>query len=59
MEVNKDLSKSFVHRSFEERLAEYDNKITTVDFDWGEPLGRNRFDELTNTFDSTSEGDTL
>ncbi|MCR5687011.1 MAG: hypothetical protein K6G58_03220 [Lachnospiraceae bacterium] len=31
--------KSFRHKSFEERLAEYNNEITIYDFDWGEPLG--------------------
>ncbi len=34
------LRKSFKHKSFEERLAEYGNKITACDFDWGEPLGK-------------------
>lgn len=34
------LRKTFKHRSFEERLAEYDGKITVVDFDWGEPVGK-------------------
>lgn len=28
------------HRSFEERLSEYDGKIDVVPFDWGEPHGR-------------------
>lgn len=34
------LKKAFVHKSFEERLAEYDGKITVSEFDWGEPVGR-------------------
>jgi antitoxin MazE len=28
------------HRSFEERLAEHDGKITICDYDWGEPAGK-------------------
>lgn len=28
------------HRTFEERLAEYDGKISVYDFNWGEPEGR-------------------
>ena len=34
------LRKTFRHKSFEERLADYDNKISICDFDWGEPLGK-------------------
>ena len=34
------LRKRFQHRSFEERLKEYDNKISVTDFDWGEPVGK-------------------
>ena len=34
------LRKTFRHKSFEERLAEYNNEISTIDFDWGEPLGK-------------------
>ena len=34
------LKKSFKHRSFEERLADYDGEISVLDFDWGEPAGR-------------------
>ncbi|MBO7401384.1 MAG: AbrB/MazE/SpoVT family DNA-binding domain-containing protein [Lachnospiraceae bacterium] len=34
------LRKQFRHKSFEERLAEYDGKISVCDFDWGEPVGR-------------------
>lgn len=33
------LRKEFRHKSFSERLAEYDGKIETCDFDWGEPMG--------------------
>jgi len=32
--------KVFEHRTFEERLAEYNGKISVYDFDWGEPVGR-------------------
>ena len=28
------------HKSFEERLAEYNGKISVGDFDWGEPVGK-------------------
>lgn len=34
------LRKQFVHKTFEERLAEYDGEISVCDFDWGEPVGR-------------------
>ena len=34
------LRKQFVHKSFEERLQEYNGKISVCDFDWGEPKGR-------------------
>jgi antitoxin MazE len=34
------LKKQFVHKTFEERLAEYNGEITVCDFDWGEPMGR-------------------
>ena len=34
------LRKQFVHKTFEERLAEYNGEITVCDFDWGEPAGR-------------------
>ncbi|MBR5368004.1 MAG: hypothetical protein IK138_01845 [Lachnospiraceae bacterium] len=33
-------STRFCHKSFEERVAEYDNVITTLNYDWGEPAGR-------------------
>ena len=32
--------KQFIHKTFEERLAEYDGEITVCDFDWGESVGR-------------------
>lgn len=28
------------HRPFEKRLAEYNNRISVCNFDWGEPLGK-------------------
>lgn len=34
------LRKKIKHRTFEERLAEYDGEISVSDFDWGEPAGR-------------------
>lgn len=34
------IKKAFRHRSFKERLAEYDGKIEIIDFDWGEAVGR-------------------
>ena len=34
------LTKAFKHKSFEERLQEYDNPISVYPFDWGEPEGR-------------------
>ena len=34
------LRKQFVHKSFEERLAEFNGEISVCDFDWGEPAGR-------------------
>ena len=34
------LKKAFKHKSFEERLAEYNGKIEITEFDWGEPKGR-------------------
>ena len=43
IEIENDaivLRKKFVHKSFEQRLAEYNGKIKAADFDWGEPKGR-------------------
>lgn len=34
------LRKAFKHKTFEERLEEYDGKISICDFDWGEPVGK-------------------
>ena len=34
------LKKQFVHKSFEERLAENNGEISVCDYDWGEPVGR-------------------
>lgn len=34
------IKKAFEHKTFEERLAEYDGKISVTGFDWGEPEGR-------------------
>ena len=34
------LKRKFKHRSFEERLADYDGEIHVSDFDWGEPVGK-------------------
>lgn len=43
MDVKDDtiiLRKKFRHKSFEERLAEYNGQISVYAFDWGEPEGR-------------------
>lgn len=29
-----------LHKTFEDRLAEYNNRISVCRFDWGEPKGR-------------------
>lgn len=34
------IRKAFEHKSFEERMAEYNGKIDICSFDWGEPEGR-------------------
>ncbi len=34
------MRKQFVHKTFEDRLAEYNGEISVCDFDWGEPAGR-------------------
>ena len=34
------LRKVFRHRTFKERLAEYDGKMEVQNFDWGEPAGK-------------------
>ncbi len=43
IEIENDaivLRKQFAHKSFEQRLLEYNGKISVDDFDWGEPKGR-------------------
>jgi antitoxin MazE len=43
VEISADaiiLRKAFRHRSFEERMMEYNNKISACNFDWDEPAGR-------------------
>ena len=34
------MKKRFKHKTFEERLAEFDGNIEVEPFDWGEPKGR-------------------
>ena len=34
------LRRSIAHKSFEQRLADYNGQISVLDFDWGEPEGR-------------------
>lgn len=34
------LRKSFKHKTFEERLAEYNNNISVCEYDWDEPQGK-------------------
>lgn len=34
------IRKKFIHKTFEERVAEYNGNISVVDFDWGEPQGK-------------------
>lgn len=34
------LKKAFRHKSFKERLAEYDGKISVIDYEWGNPVGK-------------------
>lgn len=43
IEIENDaivLRKQFTHKSFEQRLADYNGKISVENFDWGEPEGR-------------------
>ena len=43
LDVEKEtiiLKKAFKHKSFEERLKEYNGEISVSDYDWGEPIGR-------------------
>lgn len=30
----------YKHKTFEERVAEYNGEISICDFDWGEPVGK-------------------
>ena len=30
----------FKHKTFEERVAEYNGEISICDYDWGEPVGK-------------------
>ena len=34
------LKKAFKHKTFEERVAEYNGEISICDYDWGEPVGK-------------------
>jgi antitoxin MazE len=34
------LRKAFKHRTFEDRLADFNGEINVSDFDWGEPVGK-------------------
>ncbi len=34
------LKKTFKHKSFEERVAEYNGEISVCAYDWGEPVGK-------------------
>lgn len=34
------LTKTYKHKSFEERMAEYGGKISICDYDFGEPKGK-------------------
>lgn len=43
IEIKNDaivLKKAFKHKSFEERVAEYNGEISVCGFDWGEPAGK-------------------
>ena len=43
IEVSNDaiiLRKASLHRSFEDRMMEYNNKVSAYDFDLGEPVGK-------------------
>lgn len=32
----------YKHKTFEERVAEYNGEISVCDFDWGEPVGKEK-----------------
>ena len=43
MEVCGDeirIRKPFVHKTLEERIADYDGQIEVCDFEWGDPAGK-------------------
>ena len=43
MEATEDaivIRKAFRHKTFEERLSDYNGEISVEAFDWGEPKGR-------------------
>ena len=49
------LKKAFKHKTFEERVAEYNGEISICDYDWGEPVGmlvvsKNEFIKKTGVF---------
>ena len=44
--MKKVLYEELCPKEFEERLEEYDGKISICDFDWGEPVGRETGDNV-------------
>ena len=40
------LKKAFKHKTFEERVAEYNGEISICDYDWGELSERKFYDEF-------------
>ena len=40
LHVSIVLKKAFKHKTFEERVAEYNGEISICDYDWGEPVGK-------------------
>ena len=38
--LSLESSGQFTHNSFEDRLNAYNNQISTCDFDWGAPKGK-------------------
>lgn len=43
LEIDGDriiLKKAFQHKTFKERMNEYNGEISVYNFDWGEPKGR-------------------
>jgi hypothetical protein len=49
--MEQSIVKTFKHRSFEERLAEYNGEISVCDFDWGE------LDDISDAIQEVSEYD--